>query len=105
MKVARKTFSSKQTSLENLEGELCSMREVANVQADQYEKVQWKINTTEENVSSLRSRATCLTSDKIDSSHFNMQNITVQEVVDASKTMKNRKVRSPARFQMRHGSL
>ena len=49
-------------------------------------------------MSNLRSRAPCLTSDKIDSSHFNMQNITVQEVVDASKTMKNRKSDKPSKI-------
>ena len=60
LKVARKKFSSKQTSLKNLEGELCSMREVANVQADQYEKVQWKINTTEKTPKiSLKDRSSC----------------------------------------------
>ena len=88
MKVARKKFSSKQIALRNLEGELCSSGEVANVQADQYEKVQWKINTTEENVSNLRNRAPCYTSENTDSNNFNLQDITVQEVVDASKTMK-----------------
>ena len=98
LKVARKKFSSKQTSLKTREGELCSMREVANVQADQYEKVQWKINTTEETVSNLRNRAQCYTSENTDSSNFNMQDITVQEVVDASKTMKNMKSDKPSKI-------
>ena len=87
LKVARRKFSSKQVSLRNSEGELCSLRGVAIVQADQYEKVQWKINATEENVSNLRNIASCLAGENNDSSTFNMQNITVQEVVNARKTM------------------
>ena len=87
-----------QGRLKNLEGEIVSSEERVEAMAEYLEKVQWKVNTTEENVNNLRSRAPCLTSDKIDSSHFNMQDITVQEVVDASKTMKNMKSDKPSKI-------
>ena len=89
LKVARRKFSSKQVSLRNSKGELCSMREVANVQADQYEKSQWKINTTDENISRLRSREHHTVINSNNDISFNIQDISANEITDASNTMKN----------------
>ena len=95
VKSSEKKFSSKQVSLRNLKGELCSMQEVSNVQADQYEKSQWKINTTDDNISELRSREHSIVISSNNEVIFNMQDISANEVVDASKTMKNKKSDKP----------